>query len=141
MVYADSSCLVAMLVVEPRTDAVIEWLARHSKQPLCTADWCVSEVASALAIKVRTKQLTQPLADAAWESFEAACDGLLRLVNVESSDFMLAARLCRVGESGLRAGDALHLAVACRMKCRAMWSLDQKLNLNARANGLKVALA
>ncbi|MEO8250643.1 MAG: type II toxin-antitoxin system VapC family toxin [Burkholderiales bacterium] len=136
MVYADSSCLVAMVAVEPRTSDVVQWLASQSEEAVLSADWCVTEVASALSIKVRTGQLSSTLADAAWNEFESACDGLLRLVSVESRDFVLAARFCRVFDAGLRAGDALHLAVALRLKCRTMWSLDRNLNLNARAHGM-----
>lgn len=139
MVYADSSCLIAMVTVEPRTPQVLTWLSSRTDSDLCSSDWCATEVASALAIKVRTGQLTANLADAAWQAFEDACNGLLRLVTIGSADFAQAAQFCRVHQSGLRSGDALHLAVAQRLQCRAMWSLDKNLNLNARASGLAVA--
>ena len=139
MIYVDSSCLVAMVTVEPRTADVIAWLAANQNVDLCSGDWCATEVASALALKVRTGQLNTTLADAAWQAFEQACDGLLRLVGITSADFVQAAQLCRIYPSGLRAGDALHLAVAQRWQCQAMWSLDENLDLNARAHGLDVA--
>lgn len=137
MVYADSSCLVAMVAVESRTADVVQWLADHAPSAICSADWCLTEVASALSIKVRTGQLSRRLADAAWSEFENACNGLLTLVTVDSSDFVAAAQLCRLVDSDLRAGDGLHLAVARRLQCKVMWSLDRNLNLNARANGMK----
>ncbi len=137
MVYADSSCLVAMVAVEPWTADVMQWIEARAGQPMHSADWCATEVAGALSIKVRTGQLSSALADAAWTEFEGACDGLLRLVSVTSADFVLAARLCRIDDANLRAGDALHLAVALRLQCRAMWSLDRNLNLNARAHGMQ----
>ncbi len=137
MIYADSSCLVATLTVEPATEQAVRWLADQAPDSLCSARWCGTEVASALSIKVRTGRLTAALADAVWREFERACDGLLQIVPVEPSDFAFAAQLCRVPDSGLRAGDALHLAVAQRLQCDAMWSLDRNLNLNARAAGLE----
>ena len=137
MVYADSSCLVAMVAREPRTADIMQWIEVRAGQPVQSADWCASEVASALSIKVRTGQLSAALADAAWDGFESACDGLLQLMSVASADFVLAARLCRIVDANLRAGDALHLAVALRLQCSAMWSLDRTLNLNARAHGMQ----
>jgi uncharacterized protein len=135
-VYLDTSALVALVTTEARTSALKQWLRAHEQVPLVSADWCVPEVASALAIKVRSRQLDSDLADEAWTEFGAACDGLLRLTPVAATDFSLAAQMCRVAPSGLRAGDALHLAVALRSECGAMLCFDELLNRNAEASGL-----
>ncbi len=136
MVYLDSSALVALVSNEPTAPALKRWVAGLGDAALCSSDWCVPEVASALALKVRTGQIDEVQADAAWDSFGQACDGLLDLLPMQAADFSLAAQMCRVLASGLRAGDALHLAVAVRTQCDALLSFDQTLNKNARANGL-----
>jgi predicted nucleic acid-binding protein len=135
-VYVDTSALVALVTPEARTGALQQWLRAHDQVHLVSADWCVPEVASALAIKVRTRQIDADLADEAWNEFGTACDGLLQLTPVAATDFSLAAQMCRVPQAGLRAGDALHLAVALRSECGAMLCFDELLNRNAEANGL-----
>lgn len=135
-VYVDTSVLVALVTTEARTGALKQWLRAHDRVPLVSADWCVPEVASALSIKVRSRQLDAELADEAWNEFGAACDGLLQLTPVAATDFSLAAQMCRVAQAGLRAGDALHLAVALRSECGAMLCFDELLNRNAEASGL-----
>lgn len=137
MVYLDTSALVALVANEPRAPAIKRWLAR-SAAPLCSSDWCVPEVASALSLKVRTGQFDEVQADAAWQAFGDACDGLLDLRPVQAADYATAAQMCRVPQAGLRAGDALHLAVALRTGCEALLAFDNDLNKNARANGLQL---
>ncbi len=136
MVYLDSSVLAALVSNEPTAPALKRWVAGLGDVSLCSSDWCVPEVASALALKVRTGQIGEAQASGAWDSFGQACDGLLELLPVQAGDFSLAAQMCRVHPSGLRAGDALHLAVALRCECEALLSFDQTLNRNAQANGL-----
>jgi uncharacterized protein len=138
VVYLDSSVLVALVANEPSAPAIKRWLAGPTPVPLCSSDWCVPEVASALSLKVRKRQFDAATADAAWQTFGAACDGLLDLLPVLAADYATAAQMCRVPQTGLRSGDALHLAVALRCGCDAMLAFDQTLNKNARANGLQL---
>jgi predicted nucleic acid-binding protein len=138
MVYLDTSVLVALVANEPNAPSVKRWLAAAEVAPLCSSDWCVPEVASALSLKVRTGQLDEAQADAAWQAFGAACDGLLDLLPVQATDYSMAAQMCRLPQAGLRAGDALHLAVALRCGCDALLAFDQNLNKNARASGLQL---
>ena len=137
-VYVDTSALVALVTAEPRSAALRVWLHDHAGTALVSADWCVPEVASALSIKVRTGQLDADFADEAWGEFGIACDGLLDLMPVAPGDFSFAAQMCRGVPSGLRAGDALHLAVALRAGCDSMLGFDTLLNRNAHASGLAV---
>ena len=137
-VYVDTSALVAMITAEPRSAALKAWLRSNHEKALVSADWCVPEVASALSIKVRTGALDAGIADEAWNEFGAACDGLLDLMPVAPADFSFAAQMCRGVPSGLRAGDALHLAVALRTECDSMLGFDGTLNRNAQASGLGV---
>jgi uncharacterized protein len=135
-VYVDTSALVALITTEPRSVALKQWLRDHGDALLISGDWCVPEVASALSIKVRSRQIDADLADEAWNEFGTACDGLLQLTPLAATDFSVAAQMCRIVQSGLRAGDALHLAVALRSECDAWLCFDELLNRNAEASGL-----
>lgn len=138
MIYADASAVVAFLVNEPHTPALMRWLEDHADLDLVSADWCITEVASALSRKVRVGTLAAADARDAWLEFHEACDSLLDLASVEADDFSAAAQLCLVPESGMRAGDSLHLAVARRLRCDSLLSFDRTLRLNAEISGMKL---
>lgn len=139
MVYVDTSALVPMFVGEPRSAGLTAWLRREAAAGLCSANWCVTEMASALAQKRRTGQIDAAMLDDVWAGFVAACDDeFLQLLPVDADDFPRAAALCLRPDAALRSGDALHLAVALRIGCAAMLSFDDTLNRHAQACGLAV---
>ena len=79
---------------------------------LAISGWVVAEVSSALALKVRAGQLdlgTRARADDTWR--ELRQESLVELA-VPPEAWELAAQFARQHQLGLRAGDALHLAVA-----------------------------
>ncbi|MGI8578477.1 MAG: hypothetical protein ACR2KG_11330 [Nocardioidaceae bacterium] len=59
----------------------------------------------------------------------------LTTFTVARADFLVAARTCDRHELGLRAGDALHLAVALRLGAR-MQTLDQRMLAMAQHVGV-----
>jgi len=61
MVYVDTSARVPLLVREPNTDAVINWL-EFSGERLAISEWTLVEFSSAAAIKMRMGQVTAKLA-------------------------------------------------------------------------------
>ena len=76
--------------------------------------------------------LTSRDARAAWRGFEAFCESGLRLLTVSRQAFREGARLARQPGHGLRAGDALHLAIALEAGAKAIATLDTALAANAR---------
>ena len=50
MVYVDTSVIVALLTVEPSTEAVTAWFS-ELEEPLVSSDWLVTEFSSALSIE------------------------------------------------------------------------------------------
>lgn len=139
MVYVDTSVLVALLLKEPRSGDVGKWYAACEDE-LVSAMWCVTEFASALSIKQRTRQIDGTEAQAAWQRFERLCANDLQLMPVEPVTFHRAAVLALDPDSGLRAGDALHLAAALDAKAKGMATLDEVLAKNAKAVKLKLAV-
>jgi len=136
MIYVDTSVLVALCTHETKSAAVSRWYAKCT-QELVSAAWCVTEFASALGLKQRTKQLTPEEATAAWGLFESLCVNDLQLLPVEPELFNRAALLTLDASSGLRAGDALHLACALQAKVKRIATLDSGFAVNAKRLKLK----
>lgn len=139
MVYVDTSILVALITNEVTAGSIAQWYAADSR-PLVSGDWCSTEFASALALKERTGQLTRRQSNAAWKLFSEFCSGGLRLLPIEREVFAQAAHLVRGSKNGLRAGDALHLALALHIKAEAFFTLDVRLGESARQSGLQLVI-
>lgn len=110
--YVDTSVLVASLTHEVHTAAAQRWLARHSASGLAISDWTITEVSAAFALKLRTKAISPTVRTEALAMFSSMVARSLHVLPVSSQDFRSAARLADHDQLGLRAGDALHLAVA-----------------------------
>ena len=102
-----------------------------------SAAWCVAEFASALGLKQHTGQLNNTQARVAWMQFERICANDLQLLPVETVTFQKAAMLTMKSQSGLRAGDALHLASAIESKTKGMVTLDKVLANSAEHNRIR----
>ena len=110
--YLDTNLLVAALTRELRTTAVQGWLPQHEPGSLAISDWVVAELSATFSVKLRSKQLrARQRADALClftAMFQESC---VRLP-VTADVFYGAARFADQSAACLRAGDALHLAVA-----------------------------
>jgi predicted nucleic acid-binding protein len=131
MVYVDTSVLVALCVREPSSAAVAAWYTGVDGD-LISGTWCITEVASALSLKRRTSQISAADSAFAWRAFERMCQGDIHLTPIEPPVFHQAALLALDASTGLRAGDALHLATALDCKAKAMATLDAVLARNSK---------
>jgi uncharacterized protein len=136
MIYVDTSVLVALCAPEPMTAAVARWHASTDDE-LISGTWCVTEFASALGIKQRTGQLSREQAATAWHAFERICAADLQLTPIEPPVFHQAALLTLDASTGLRAGDALHLATALDCKAKSIATLDNLLAANSKKRKIK----
>lgn len=57
--YLDTSVLVSALTHEAASERTRAWLGRQAAGDLIISDWVVTEVSSALAIKLRTKAIDE----------------------------------------------------------------------------------
>jgi uncharacterized protein len=112
MFYVDTSVVVAALTPEPSTSRVQAWLAAREAGELRVSGWVIAEVSSALAIKVRTGRLTLEQRAEILATWRQLIEQSFLVEGVNAAHLETAARFVDQHELGLRAADALHLAIA-----------------------------
>lgn len=138
MIYADASFVVAVLAQETYSVLARAFLADRGPTELVVSAWATTEVASALAMKERRRDIDRRERErlaAEWDRLRFMTVPIL----VGDEDFASAATLVDAGPRGLRAGDALHLAIVKRAGL-AIATLDRDLADGAEAVGVEVAL-
>ena len=135
MIYLDTSVVVALLTPEESSSRALDWFAQ-SHEPLISSDWLITETHSALGMKQRLYGLSAEARLAAGEQFERLLQGGVELRPLDRGRFRQAAELLQDPALGLRAGDALHLAVALRSRCTLLASFDGRMQQAAIALGL-----
>jgi uncharacterized protein len=134
--YLDPSVLLPTLIAEPATEAVYDCLSADSRE-LLISDFAAAEVASALSRLVRLALLTDADASARLADFDAWRAAMSSPVDIAASDARLAYIYARRFDMGLRAPNALHLAIARRLDATLV-TLDRRLATAARELGVAV---
>lgn len=138
MLYLDTSFAAPLFLPEESSARVIAFVRRLPVHEIAVSHWTTVEFSSLLARKVRGKELNAEEAALAESGFEAAVGKSFAIFLPDGDDFAVARRYVRRLETGLRAPDALHLAIAANRGASAIYSLDKKLVAVGRILGLPV---
>jgi predicted nucleic acid-binding protein len=139
MLYLDTSLLVAALTRETKTAIVLAWLDDQEPAELAISEWVATEFAAALSIKLRAGQIGANGRAGALARFAGLCAESLAVLPISDIHFRTAARFADQHAIGLRAGDALHLAI-CADHGAALFTLDRRLSEAGSALGMTTTL-
>jgi predicted nucleic acid-binding protein len=138
MHYVGTSVFVPFFLQEPSSAAVRAWFAGLDLRRTAVSAWTVTELASALGNKVRAGEVEAVPGLSILHTFRIMAHGSLTMLAVEAHHFEEAARLIERFDLGLRAGDALHVAIARDAGIAALVTLDHGLATAAARLGLTV---
>ena len=114
-VYLDTSILIPLFFREPASIAARERLRKETGTAI--SRWTLAEFASAAAFKIRNGQTDEATAQQALGKLRTiVANSGLSVADVIAADFERAEQLCTAHASGLRTPDALHAAIAARLK-------------------------
>ena len=137
--YLETSLLVAALTREADTNRMQAWLGAQEPDDLAISEWVTTEFSAALSIKLRTGQIAATHRADALAMFRHLMAGSFAILLVSGLQFRTAARFADQSALGLRAGDALHLAI-CADHGATLCTLDRRLGEAGPPLGVKTAL-
>jgi predicted nucleic acid-binding protein len=126
MLYLDTSLIVTALSNEDLSVPAQEWLSAQNPEDLAISEWTITEVSSALAIKLRRGDIDVAARATLLAEFNRLVAESFTVLTVTGQHFRTAAHFVDNHEFGLRAGDALHLAIASEYGATLM-TRDEKL--------------
>jgi len=136
MRYADTCLLVSLFFRDAGTDAALDWLRAAGVEPIMASHWSLTEFSSAAGLRARAGQIAPKLHREALAKFRRFAARRLTLTPPEPADFERAAGLLDHFKAGLRAGDALHLAI-CARQGAVLCTADKMFAEAAMALGIK----
>lgn len=134
MIYLDTSVLGAIFFREHGARDLVARLESRPKESLMISAWTLTEMTSIGGSKQRTGAIDSETRQQALANFQRFASTHLGMTEIEPVDFRTAAVLIET-PTALRAGDALHLAVARRLGARVA-SLDRRMCAAAEVLGL-----
>jgi predicted nucleic acid-binding protein len=140
VLYFDTSFLAPLVLPESTSDKIAAFVRRLPVEELTVSHWTRVEFSSLIARDVRMSVLDAAAGARADARFEAMVDASFAVLLPSADDFGLAKRYLGKFNTGLRAGDALHLAIAGNRQAAAIYSLDKGLLMAGRLLDLPVSM-
>jgi uncharacterized protein len=138
MLYFDTSFIVPYILPEPTSSRVQQFFIDQYGTGLAISHWVRVEFASMLAREVRTRRMSEQVARDADEQFEAVMARSFTILLPDRHDFDVSKRYLLEFGTGLRSGDALHLAIVKNRSVKSFYTLDKKLLRSGKMLGLPV---
>lgn len=138
MRYLDTSVLVAYLTPEMGS-SIAEAFMRSAGEPIAVSTWTEVELRSALALKIRTGQLSEADANGVVDVYDRLISPQLHRIAVTDGDHQKAVALLTDWKSSLRGGDALHLAISVAHGA-TVFTLDKGMASAGNVLGIPVRL-
>jgi predicted nucleic acid-binding protein len=139
LIYVDTSFLAPLYIEEATSTQVEAYLRSQPPRQVSISEWTQVEFASLVSRRVRMGELESEQVINIFHNFEADCADSYTVLKVSSLDFQQATSLLRQDKTTLRAGDALHLAIAQNRQTQEFLTLDKALTNTAQAFGLAVS--
>jgi predicted nucleic acid-binding protein len=139
MRYFDTSFLAPLVRVERTSSRIARFMAGMPTGELAISRLTEVEVSSLLAREVRMRALRAEEAREADAFFDEIVRESFFVLLPGPDDYALARRYLRAYEIGLRAGDALHLAIAGNHQAEAIYTLDNAMIKAGEILGLPVS--
>jgi uncharacterized protein len=127
MRYFDTSFVAPLILEERNSSRIARFVGGLPAGELAISRWTDVEFASLLARDVRMGALRGDEARDADVLFEDVIRQSFVVLSPGADDFALARRYLHNYETGLGAGDALHLAIAANSRADAIYSLDKSM--------------
>jgi predicted nucleic acid-binding protein len=138
MLYFDTSFLVPLILEESTSAKIEKFLRSRRNEELAVSHWTRVEFSSLLAREVRMGGLRPKAAIAADAQFESVINESFAVLLPSADDFNVSKEFLQRHKTGLRAGDALHLAIAANSNAQTIYSLDRTFLQAGRKLGLPV---
>lgn len=119
MLYFDTSFLVPLILPESTSNRIAAFIRRLPVEELTVSHWTRVEFSSLIARDVRMGVVDAAAGARADARFEAMVDASFAVLLPSADDFGLAKWYLRRFNTGLRGGDALHLAIASNRQAAA----------------------
>ena len=136
MRYFDTSFLAPLWLAEATSEPIIEFLKNLRQGDWAVSHWTRVEFFSTIARHVRMKTLDTEAAHKVNLKFDTIIDKYFEVFLPNRNDFDRAREYINYFEIGLRAGDALHLAIAGNRGANAIYSLDKSFLFAGKRLGL-----
>ena len=140
MYYFDTSFVAPLFLPEQHSKRIEDFVREVPAGNLAVSHWVRVEFASLLGRRVRMKELRKTQALGAMDVFEQLLTQSFHVIMPSIADFDDAAHLLHKFDTGLRSGDALHLAIAKNHDVEMFYTLDKVLVKAATAHCIPAKL-